>query len=140
MDKLIGMENSRAVGFLTEVFPMKEQLHMMDFMKDIEIPRIISDIKQSVVALENPPSKVFTHRSIIIHPEIDNEKRAQFINDLKNYRRWKEKTENTKKRYIIRDNRTKEELEAEKQVQMMIMNKRQGRPIHYKEENSENES
>eukprot|EP00826_Nyctotherus_ovalis_P058676 TRINITY_DN8089_c0_g1_i3.p1 TRINITY_DN8089_c0_g1~~TRINITY_DN8089_c0_g1_i3.p1 ORF type:complete len:141 (-),score=51.66 TRINITY_DN8089_c0_g1_i3:171-593(-) len=140
MAKLIGMENSKAISYLTQVFSMKEQLSSIDFMKDIQIPRIIGNTQQSVVASKSPPSKVFKHRCLIVHPEIDNEKRALFIRDLEKYKKWKERSEKVKRRYVIKESRTEEEIEAERKVQMMIMNKRQGKSIHAKEENSEDEN
>lgn len=140
MDKLIGMENSKAISYLTQVFSSKEQLSSINFMKDVQIPRIISNTQQSVVASKDPPSKVFKHRRLIVHPEIDHEKRALFLRDLEKYKKWKERSEKVRKRYVIRESRTEEEIEAERKVQAMIMNKRQGKPIHAKEQNSEDES
>ena len=139
MDKLIGMENSKAIAFLTKALTAKDQLSSLDFIKEIEIPRIIDTLQQSVVLLKDPPKQVFKYRCLLLHPDFNSQKRQQFENDLERYRKWKEKFENIRKGYIIQDTRSQEEIDAEKRIQQMIINKRQGKPIDFNNQNVINE-
>lgn len=124
-EKLVGMETSKAIGFLTKAFTLKEQLESLDLMKDVEIPRIIDSLQESAVLKKEPSKELFKYRCLIVHPELDAQKREQFKKDFAEYRRWKENFENTKKRLIIQDTRTPAELAEEKRIQDMILSTRQ---------------
>jgi len=106
------------------VFTLKEQLDALDLMKDIEIPRIIGSLQESAVLLKEPAKETFKYRSLLVHLELNKEKREQFENDLRKYRKWKENFENKKKAFIIQDSRTPEEIAEEKRIQEMISNMR----------------
>ena len=103
MEKLLGMENSRAVSYLTKMVRQRNYLQKLSFINGIEIPRVIDNLQQSIVIQKEPPLNIFYYRCILIHPELNPEKREIFNKDMEKYRQWKENQEKIRKSLVLED-------------------------------------
>lgn len=127
MEKLLGMENSKAISYLTKATKEHDYLDSLSFINGIEIPRIIDNLPQSIVLQKSPPLQVFRYRRLLEHPPLDSQKRETFNKDMERYTQWKAKLDKTHLSLDIADSRSPAEHEEEKQLQALILSQRRGK-------------
>ncbi len=127
VEKVSGLENSRAVSYMTRSLRERDRLQGLSFIRGIEMPKVADTLHQTVPVPQEPQTQVMSYRGLLVHPEFDQAKREAFNKDLERYHQWKEKFEGTRKAFGIGETRTPEEVKEERKIESMILTQRKAK-------------
>jgi len=124
IEQLAGLENEKAISFLTKSFREKDRLAASDFIEGIEMPVIMNTLQRIVPVKHETPQGAYQYRCLLVNPLFDQEKRKLFEQDLEKYKQWKERFTASRVSFGVGDVRTPEEIEKDKKIQVKILNQR----------------